>query len=118
MNASPAMTPKAGGSLRSAAWCLALLSMAGLAGADDAARARRLLESGRILPLQTIIERVREHHPGRILEVGLEIEDGRTVYEVELIDPNGKVRELYIDAATGRLLTDDPSAGRRKDEGS
>ena len=71
---------------------------------DDAQQARRLVESGRILPLQTIIEGVLKRFQGRILEVGLEMEDGHPIYEVELLEPSGRVRELHVDAETGRPL--------------
>lgn len=73
---------------------------------DDRAAAARLLEEGRILPLAAILEAARGHRPGHVLEVELEAreDDGRYVYEVELLDAGGIVWELYLDAATGRLL--------------
>jgi uncharacterized membrane protein YkoI len=73
---------------------------------DDRAAAARLLEEGRILPLASILEAARRHRPGHVLEVELEADDDRSryVYEVELLDAGGVVWELYLDAATGRLL--------------
>ena len=70
----------------------------------DYIEARRLLESGEILPLETILKQVRLTHPGKILEVELEKEEGVIVYEVEILSENGRVSEVYINAITGQLL--------------
>ena len=71
---------------------------------DDHLRARRLMEGGAVQPLETVLERVRVYHPGRILEVDLEGENGRYVYEIELLDESGQVWELKMDAITGEML--------------
>lgn len=70
----------------------------------DADEARQLRESGAILPLSRIIGQARDAQPGRVIEVELESEDGEPVYELEIIDAEGRVWELELDAATGRLL--------------
>jgi len=82
---------------------LLLLATAGLAD-DDHREARRLMESGSILPLETILDRVQAQRPGRILEVDLEREGGGYVYEIELLDESGQVWELELDAVTGETL--------------
>ena len=71
---------------------------------DDHLEARRLTESQMIMPLETIIEQIQASHPGRILEVEMESEHGRYVYEIELLDPSGRVWELEIDAVSGEVL--------------
>ena len=75
--------------------------------APDQTRARAAVEAGEILPLQTIIERLRTRLQGRILEVELEREDGRWVYEIELLLADGHKRELEIDATSARVLEDE-----------
>lgn len=65
---------------------------------------RQLREAGKILPMEQILERVRAEQPGQIVEVGLDREDGRYVYEVELIDDDDRVHELELDAASGDVL--------------
>lgn len=72
---------------------------------DDHIEARRLLDSGEILSLEVILENVRLTHPGKIFEIELEREDGRIIYEVEILGEDGIVEEIYIDARTGKLLT-------------
>ncbi|TNF92290.1 MAG: hypothetical protein EP297_13455 [Gammaproteobacteria bacterium] len=71
---------------------------------DDYDRARTLMERGDILPLEQILQRMPDTN-ARILEVELEHEHGRMVYEVEVLNPNGYVREYLFDAQTGKLLS-------------
>jgi len=68
----------------------------------DAVRAIR--QRGDILSLDRILQAAREQHPGRVLESELEQKDGRYVYEVELVDDQGRVREMKFDARTGEML--------------
>ncbi len=71
---------------------------------DDYIEAKRLLDSGDILSLEVILKNVRQIFPGKVLEVELEKEDGQIVYEIEILDGNGVIKEIYIDAKTGKLL--------------
>ena len=71
---------------------------------DDHQEARRLMETGEIQPLEAIIERIHASHPGRVLAIELEREHGGYVYEIELLDAEGRVWELEIDAVSGRIL--------------
>lgn len=71
---------------------------------DDHDRARRLRDAGDILPLETIIERAQHERPGQILELHLEEKRNRLLYEVELVDEQGIVWELYFDARSGDLV--------------
>jgi len=74
------------------------------AHASDHLEARALVEAGTILPLEFILNQVKIEHPGRILEVSFEKESEGYVYELELLDREGRVWELEYDAATGKLL--------------
>lgn len=40
---------------------------------------------------------------GRTIEAELEREDGRVVYEVEMIDSTQNKRKVHVDAATGKI---------------
>jgi uncharacterized membrane protein YkoI len=83
---------------------LALVLLASAAAADDHDRARRAVERGEVLPLATILPQVEAALDARVIEVDLERDDGRFIYEFELIDPRGRIIEAEVDAATGRLL--------------
>lgn len=72
---------------------------------DDHIEARRLLDSGEILPLEVILNNVRQAFPGRILDVELEKEDSHIAYEVEILGEDGVVSEIYINARTGKVLS-------------
>lgn len=72
---------------------------------DEALRLRR---EGLIQPLETLLQRAMQRHPGaRLLEAELEEEDGIYVYEIELLTADGIAREIELDARDGRLLKDE-----------
>jgi uncharacterized membrane protein YkoI len=72
---------------------------------EDHMAARKLRESGKILSLENIAERARNHKAGEVLETELELKHGHYVYEVEILDAGGNVWELKLDAGTGDLIT-------------
>lgn len=69
----------------------------------DHDKARELREAGKILPLETILSKVKKEKMGRVLEVELEKKQGRYYYELELLDNEGIVWEQMIDARTGEF---------------
>jgi len=77
---------------------------------DDHIQARRLVEAGLIQPLEAIIESVKKHHTGRILEVAFDQENGHYIYEIELLDSAGVVRKMELDAVTRELIKTAPSS--------
>ncbi|MEH6566523.1 MAG: PepSY domain-containing protein [Halopseudomonas sp.] len=64
----------------------------------------QLVEQGSIAPLQQFIDDALSRYPGRFLSAELEHDDGRYVYEIEVISPQRQVMELEYDALTGELL--------------
>jgi uncharacterized membrane protein YkoI len=67
-------------------------------------RARRAVESGEILPLREILQRVERDTPGQVIEVELEREAGRWVYEIKLLATGGAMVELEVDARDATVL--------------
>lgn len=99
-------------SLSAAASALVALAVA-LAGAlgpapaaarDDHERAREAVESGQAQPLRYILEVLERSHPGRVLEVELEQHHDQWIYEVKLLQPDGRLVKLKVDAKTGAVL--------------
>ena len=92
---------------------LLVVLMLGLVGAavgvradqDDQDRALEAVRRGEILPLSTILGRLRAVDQGQMLEVELESEHGRWIYEVKTLSAHGVVRERVLDARTGDLLS-------------
>ena len=66
--------------------------------------ARRLVESGRILSLDAILAKLSSLVPGKLIETELEYDDGRIMYDLKILRPNGQVQEVEIDAATGEIM--------------
>ncbi|MGE5155788.1 MAG: PepSY domain-containing protein [Bdellovibrio bacteriovorus] len=67
-------------------------------------RARRATERGEILPLTVIYERALARLPGRVLEAELERKHGLWVYELKILDADGRLYEVHLDAGTGAVL--------------
>lgn len=93
---------------------LAMLLATAPAHADsDQDRARAAVQAGQVLPLKTVLERLEREHPGQVLEVELEREDGRWVYEVKLLQAGGRLVKLELDAGSGEVLKRRERDGRR-----
>lgn len=74
--------------------------------ADDIGHeaARRLRKEGVILPLEEIVARASTRWPGQVIDTELEHEDGRYVYEIELLGTDARIREIEYDASTGEVI--------------
>lgn len=68
---------------------------------DDALAA---VEARQALPLTRIFEIAQTAVPGEIIEVELDREDGRLIYEVDILTNTGRLRQVEIDARTGEVL--------------
>jgi uncharacterized membrane protein YkoI len=76
-------------------------------GGHDHDRVRAAREADRILPLVDLLARLQTEYRGaEVLEVELEEEHGRLVYEIKLLHPGGRLAELYYDAATGEPVAE------------
>jgi len=86
---------------------ISILLMSGAVMAKDIDQddAKVLRQQGAILPLEKILQAAQKQHPGRVIQVELEEKHGRYVYEVEIVDNNGRVWEMKIDARDASLLS-------------
>jgi hypothetical protein len=103
-------------SLRFLAWpfaALLLLAVAvpganasrGRGGHGDHDDAMRYLDEGRSLPLEKIIRiATKAVGGGEVIEIEFKVREGRPVCEVKIIDRSGRLREVYVDAQTGKVL--------------
>jgi uncharacterized membrane protein YkoI len=71
---------------------------------DDHDRARAALKAGEVLPLADILARVAASHPGQVLEVELERDHGVWMYELKLLQTDGLLVKLKVDARDGAVV--------------
>ncbi len=64
----------------------------------------QLRKSLKVLPLLTILKKVRPLIKGEIIETEFEMEDGIPIYEFKYINKKGHVMEMEVDARTGRVI--------------
>lgn len=83
-----------------------VLALAGPASGDviPAERVKAMVESGQILPLQQIVKMHEAELHGRIVEIELEQEGERLVYEFKILPAQGQYRKIEIDAASGEVV--------------
>lgn len=84
-----------------------LAGTAALADSIDANRVRALVERGEILALEEILKRNEATLGGRVIEIELERKKDRYLYEIKVLAPNGRKREVKIDARTGAVVERD-----------
>ncbi len=90
------------------AWllCLALAAGGVLASEKpDHERARAAVEAGEVMPLPALLEKLQRSHPGRVLELELEHEGGTWIYEVRLLQADGQLLKIKLDARTAQVLS-------------
>ena len=88
-------------------WAAAVIAPNALAsGKDDHDRARQA----------AVLERLQREVPGQVLEVELEQERDRWIYEIKLLTPAGQLTKVKLDARTAEVLRvksrDDQRTGR------
>jgi uncharacterized membrane protein YkoI len=97
--------------------CAALAAPAsGYADGDDHDRARQALREGKVLPLRAVLDLVERDYPGQVVKVEFERDGGRYIYEIRVLQADGDMLKLEIDASDGRTLSvkgKNRSRGRR-----
>lgn len=74
------------------------------ASPKDHDQARAALEAGEIRPLTEILAKASAEVPGDVVEVELEREHGRWIYELKIISPDGRLLEVEMDASDASLV--------------
>ena len=72
---------------------------------DDVRRdeVRRAVETGEIRSLADILDAQRGKLPGEVAGVEIERKDGRWRYEFRVVDSQGRLFEVYVDARSGEI---------------
>ncbi|MBK1885035.1 PepSY domain-containing protein [Marinobacter sp. DY40_1A1] len=89
-----------------AAFAIALcLTLPMPASADeDWRKLHEEVQAGRIKPLGDILDSLLRDWDGQVIDVEFEEDDGRRIYEIELLGTQGQVVEFEVDAVTGELI--------------
>ena len=66
--------------------------------------ARRAVELGEALPLIDILAKVRPDLGDEIVGVSFKRKHGQWLYEFKVVEPGGRLVEVYVDAASGRVV--------------
>ncbi len=69
--------------------------------------ARRGVQQGRMVPLESIAPRLNRRAPGRLLDAGIESRGGLPVYRVRWQAADGRRIDYLVDAATGMIIRAD-----------
>lgn len=86
---------------------LVAAALARPAGADerrDHDQARIAVERGEARRLADILRIVKPGLDGDVVGVEFERQDGRWVYELKVLDRQGRRTDVYVDARDGRIL--------------
>jgi len=67
-------------------------------------RARRAVDSGEALPIAQLLERLKARVPGEVVGIEFAHEGGRWIYEFRIVDDDGRLLEVHVDARTGGIL--------------
>ena len=62
---------------------------------------REAVKRGEVLPLPQVLDIAEQRLPGEVLEVELEHEKGRLIYEIKVLTGSGQIRKIKIDARSG-----------------
>lgn len=92
--------------------CAFAAAPAGASSPVDHERARRAVQSGAILPLPVVLERLARDHPGQVMEVELEEDHGQWIYEIKLLNTSGQLLKLKLDARSAVILRTKPAGTR------
>lgn len=69
--------------------------------------ARKLIDAGTIVPIETVMATAKARHPGStLIDIELEKRYGIYLYQIELKDSQGVEWELELDASDGLLRKD------------
>lgn len=72
---------------------------------EDHERALRALEQGEAKPLAEILDAVKKQIGGDVVGVDFERDGDHYVYELKIVTPDGRLREVYVDAMTTQIIS-------------
>ena len=77
----------------------------GHADSSDHELARQALQQGKVLPLRTVLDKVEKEYSGQVVELEFEAEHGEFVYEIRLLQANGTLLKIKMNAVDGSVIS-------------
>lgn len=74
-------------------------------GTSQQEEAREAVRQGLVRPLEEVLAEARKSIAGDIVEIEFEKDDGRYIYEIEYVAPDGHLMEIKIDAKTLAVIS-------------
>jgi uncharacterized membrane protein YkoI len=71
---------------------------------DERESVRAAVERGELKSLAEVLQSVRPKLPGEVLGIEIEREQGLWIYEFRIVDDKGRLFDVYVDAATAKIL--------------
>ena len=65
------------------------------------------VKDGKVIPFKSLMQRYETRLDGRLLDLEVESENGRIIYELEIMRPDSVVYEIKIDAQSGEWLEEE-----------
>ncbi len=78
---------------------------------EDESKEKAALAASATVTIDQAIKAATDKVPGKVIEAELEKENEKLVWEVEIVGADGKLSELYVDAATGALVSGGQQSG-------
>ena len=97
---SPSAPPGLLGLLAGGLWLVPPLH----AEPNDHDLARQALQQGKGAAAAYRARQGRREHQGQVLKIEFEQEDGRFIYEIRLLQQDGRLVKLEVDASSGQVL--------------
>lgn len=97
---------------------LTSVGLSGLAMSHDGKEQEAVANLPTSVTMEEAIKTATTQFPGKVLEAELESEDGKAVYEVEIVNASGETREFEIDAQTGKVLDAEHEQEKDDDHGA
>jgi hypothetical protein len=88
-------------------WVLAFACAIGLSAppAWGFRDSRASMADGARIPMEVAIDEARSVVPGQVIDAELATENGRMVYEIDILDQGRRSHTVFVDAQNGQILT-------------
>jgi uncharacterized membrane protein YkoI len=83
---------------------LGLAAMSGPSSAAPVVEEQVLAQAEGVQPLGRVLRQIEQRYPGRALDAELIGQAEPPVYRIKWLGEDGKLREVRVDARTGRIL--------------